>query len=156
MAERLNNPDKRTLMAIDPGTTTGIAIYHPGVWQMQSQSRATWEWCQVQGHLPFWKLLTMTNPHIVIIERFQFQARQKAVLDAVEYIGITKLYTEATDKKLVMQTASQAKGLWTDEKLRKVELFASEGKHARDATRHMLYYLTVAERNLEFANRLKV
>jgi hypothetical protein len=137
-------------MAIDPGTTNGVAIYKPGY--------KVWEWEEIQGHVHFWKLLTSTDPDLVILERFQFQARQKAVLDPVEYVGITKLYCSATSTKLVLQTAAQAKGLWPDEKLKRIELFDRIGplKHARDATRHMLYYLTASERNMEFADRLRV
>jgi hypothetical protein len=69
------------------------------------------------------------------------------VLASVEYIGIVKLHQQVFGTTVVWQSATTAKAFWTDDKLRAYGLYAPGMKHARDATRHYLYYQTFTLRN---------
>jgi hypothetical protein len=97
----------------------------------------------------------------IVFERFVYQRRDltKGVslsLKSVEYIGVIRLYAaEHIGVSLHMQTPAQAKNLWTDDKLRKLDLYHRSSPHIRDATRHMLYFLTVTRNNRRWVNLLR-
>lgn len=141
------------ILAIDPGTTTGLAVYHT--------TEDRWELAQIgpePHHLALYRLCC--NADEIVCEDFNFRpnpGRRKIVLDSKEYIGIAKLASEQYDIPLRMQLPSQAKGLWSDDKLKALDRwFAGNSyKHAMDATRHMLYYLTVWKKDNTFVMRLK-
>jgi hypothetical protein len=142
------------IVALDPGGTTGVATYE--------SANQTWERLQLERdhHEQLYDLLVDWEPDVIVCERFLYQRREinKGVslrLDSVEYIGVTRLYCKEHNVELVMQTASQAKGLWTDIKLKKVGLWIPGKVHAMDATRHLLYYITVAMHDSTYVMKLK-
>jgi hypothetical protein len=131
------------IIALDPGGTTGVATYET--------EHQIWDHCQIgpaEHHNALWNYLTDTEPDVIIYERFMYQRREltRGVtlnLDAVEYIGVVKLwYSQHVNVELVCQTPHQAKMFWDDEKLKTVGLYITGAPHANDATRHLLYYLT--------------
>ncbi len=143
-------------MSLDPGGTTGVAIMNTEA-QKTTPENSTWSFSELTGahHWDLWALLEKEQPHYVIYERFQYQRREldkgvSLVLVSVEYIGIIRLWLsmqEMAGRPVydICQTPAQAKNLWTDEKLQKVGLYTKGSAHIRDATRHLLYWLTVTQ-----------
>lgn len=141
-----------TMISLDPGTTTGYVIGNP------EDGFVTGQIGPEDHHHALYKLLKAFEPVVVICEAFTFRpnpGRRKIVLDSKEYIGVTRLYCEEYDIKYVEQQPSQAKGFWTDDKLKKAELWEPGKKHAMDALRHMLYYVTFAENDHTYIMKLK-
>jgi hypothetical protein len=87
-------------------------------------------------------LLDTFRPGIVVCESFQHTQGKHAELISAEYIGIVKYWCKThLGVGLVMQTSSEGKGFWTDDKLKACGLWKIS-KHTRDATRHLLTYIT--------------
>lgn len=152
-------PGKLNILWLDPGGTTGWALY---TCDLMSMGEGTpWEHHNVkwnsghlgpeQHHCQLWSLIGAchTDNYILGYESFEFRQgkqRAKIVLDSKEYIGLCKLYACLTNPtvpvELISQTAATGKGFWSDEKLKQVGLFTPAMRHAMDATRHLLHYLT--------------
>lgn len=64
--------------------------------------------------------------------------------DALEIIGALKYLARQHDHRIEMQSPSEAKGYSTDTKLKKVGWYNPGEPHARDASRHVLLYLSKA------------
>lgn len=135
------------LLALDPGGTTGWATVEPD----RNTVIDIWEWGQLgpdEHHEALWILLCTYQPDVLIYERFKYQRRQldagvSVVLDSVEYIGVVKIWMAAgrlIPVELVPQEMA-SKEWWTDDKLKRVNLYKANARHANDATRHLLYYL---------------
>lgn len=136
------------IIGIDPGVTTGICIYDS---ECARSSGYDWQFMQLgptEHHEDLWDLLLNEFPHVIVCE--SFSNRGKAAVDLIprEYIGVVKFYKQhimdATFdyRELIMQSPSQAKAFWTNDKLKACSLWKGTGlKHAMDATRHVLYYL---------------
>jgi hypothetical protein len=123
-------------VALDPGGTTGYAIV--------DDSRIK-DFGQLGGehHMPLYNDLTyIWKPDLVICERFVHRQTLGVDQTALEYIGVVKLFCQATETELIMQTAAIAKGFWTDAKLRKTGLWMTNQRHAMDAVRHALVWIT--------------
>lgn len=162
---------KLAILGLDPGGTTGWALYTADVIHDISGERPTPEYYNEKfdagqigpgpHHRRLWSLLeawTVTNT-IIVCESFEYRrnakdrSRDNIVLDSKEYIGVAKLYKEMFDHtaadrpgelQLVFQTAAIGKGFWTDEKLQAVRKFSTpktKWPHANDAMRHLLYYM---------------
>lgn len=141
-----------TLLALDPGTTTGYCVYEQGSFVFGQIGPE-------MHHKPLWALMKGTEPTTIICEDFTFRPnpnRRKVVLDSKEYIGVVKLYGSAYDVPVKMQMASQAKGFWgEDNRIRKLGLWQPGQRHAMDALRHMLYYLSFDLNDNRFLLQLK-
>jgi hypothetical protein len=151
------------VIALDPGGTTGVAIFQRT--EHADLDNGTWERFELKPghHRTLWELLTGGGPWTTVIwERFMYQRREldKGVslsLASVEYIGICKLYEDfhEEDVTFVEQTPAQAKNLWTDNKLKTLGLYMASAPHANDATRHLLYWLTVNRGERQWVMKLK-
>jgi hypothetical protein len=129
------------IIGIDPGETTGIAVCYI------NEGLIDWKFEQLgpkEHHLDLLNSLEATFPNRIVCERFENRGNQAARLVSCEYIGVVKYYNQEHDRmqELIFQNASQAKGFWTNDKLKACSLWKGTGlKHAMDATRHVLYYL---------------
>lgn len=98
-------------------------------------------------------LVRRITPDVLIIEDFILSPKTKsdlkvlapvrinqALITMMKFGGLRK--PKVVDKT---QTASQAKGKATDERLRRTNLWIPGQKHARDAVRHLVLYV---DRNL--------
>jgi len=126
------------LVSLDPGTHTGVCHF-----DTETRSWETLTLGPQPHHSTLWNLLRETGVERVIYERFTYQRRDKVVLDSVEYIGVIKLFCQLNNVQDYCQTPSQAKNLWTDDKLKALHLYAPAYPHENDAVRHMLYHLVV-------------
>lgn len=134
-------------MAYDPGGTTGWAFFDP---------KSISVFCgQImdEHHSTLWKHIEEWAPDLIVSESFQFRQfegfdKSKVELWSVEYIGVLKLYNQLYHTPLLFQTASTAKNFIADVKLRRMGWYErTKGMvHARDALRHLLYYLVVKEK----------
>lgn len=144
-------------VAFDPGKTTGFAtgemvelsagetfkkehpyendIYWSGMLIQTAQAEMT--------HADIMNWLNNMKPDYIICERFDFRNRARTGLELIsrEFIGVINLYCEMnTDCTLVMQSASQGKGHFTNEKLKMAHVYRKGCDHANDAVRHLLYW----------------
>jgi len=122
------------ILAFDPGGTTGWRAYdepefHGGFLGPDPH------------HIELWGLLESLDPGVVVCESFQHTMGKSTILISVEYIGIIKLWCKMRDRPLHMLTSSRGKGFWSDEKLKYIDAY-TVNKHTRDATRHLLHYLS--------------
>jgi hypothetical protein len=123
-------------MAFDPGGTTGVAV-------VQSEAKP-WEIYALhlggQHHLELWRLLVEYKPSIVICETFENRAHGPALLESREYIGVVKMYLQATGTDGEWQSSSTGKQFWDDVKMKEAGLYVAGLRHARDAIRHYAYW----------------
>jgi hypothetical protein len=141
---------KQTVIAFDPGGTTGWA---KAEWD---EARTKWSSGQMgphEHHLELWSMLVELylaaqvdgiQLHVVT-ESFEFRqgtvGRTGLDLHSKEYIGVMKLFAELHGRTLWEQTASTGKGFVSDAKLKASGLWIVGQQHARDANRHLLYYM---------------
>jgi hypothetical protein len=134
------------IVGIDPGVTTGISVYDSEVVDLKWR----WQFEQLgpeEHHDTLFWFLKNVDPNIIVCEKFDNRGKMAADLIPREYIGVIKASYQASliakrPVELVMQSPSQAKGFWTNDKLKACSLWKGTGlKHAMDATRHVLYYL---------------
>jgi hypothetical protein len=145
-----------SILALDPGGSTGYFWRGPKKVPVYGELPPG-----IDGHhLALWKLLVECEdesrrhdsdaPFYIVCERFDFrkddQRRDKIDYISREYIGVVRLYKKTSDHRVIlrMQGSSEAKAFWTDDKLKRVDMYYTKSKHARDATRHFLYYVTFA------------
>ena len=119
------------IIGIDPGPTTGIAIWD-----------GYWTFMQIKGI----DLIGFLQEHasdieVVICENFIKRNNPGADLSPLEYIGFVKSFCISYDKKLVLQTPAKGKAFWTNEKLKACGIYTTGLKHSMDATRHVLTYM---------------
>jgi len=161
-----------SITALDPGGTTGVAMYDCDVIfntdEQPELHNEKWDSMQI-GPEPHHKTLyhMLERRHvantIVVCESFQYRRPVDAPsvsLISVEYIGLVNLLVqERPDIQVVWQTTGKvippknknmAGGFWTDDKLKQVRKWSPGRKHANDAMRHLLYYMafTMGRRDL--------
>jgi hypothetical protein len=143
-----------SVIAFDPGGTTGIAYAHYDGEEIHYQ---TGELGPHEHHDELWNVLEHwhhevelpgNNKHLVT-ESFEFrQNLQKKNVELIskEYIGIMKLFAINAKIKYFERNASQAKSFVSDEKLDRLgilEVPKHPNRHRNDALRHLIMYLVV-------------
>jgi len=134
------------IVAFDPGVTTGVA-YQRGNDVFVDQYAGS--------HKTFYAMLKSLEPSTLIVERFNYQRRDKVELYPVEVIGILRLYAEQYDAMMIEQTPAQAKNFMTDDKLKKMGLWRAGMPHGHDAARHLMYYLIITKGETKWLNALR-
>lgn len=138
-----------SVMALDPGGTTGWAMCSPNEQEVMCGQIGPEE-----HHGSLWVLMSGANPETIVMESFQYRqfqgvAKAKVELAPVEYIGVVRLYKaiHAPWLNLNFHTASMGKKFVSDEKLRRLGWYKPTAgfPHARDALRHLVYYLVVTK-----------
>ena len=137
-------PFDGTLLALDPGETTGWALLTEGHKLLRSGEIKT---KTVEIGIPaLQELLKKYKPNFVVYEHYrvyQHKAKDHAHSDlhTSQFIGAIKAVCIVWDIPYYAQMASVAKGFCTDEKLKDWRLYKRGEKHARDAIRHGIYFL---------------
>jgi hypothetical protein len=134
-----------TVIAFDPGHTTGVASHNEGMLTLM----------QVVGLDTVNSVLDVGKPELIIYEKFFYQRRDKVNLEPVEVIGVIKLYAILTKTPIIGQAPQQAKSFWTDNKIKKLGLWEEGQPHAMDALRHLLYYQAFTMNDQALLGRLK-
>lgn len=145
------------ILAFDPGGTTGWAFHELVLDKMTGAPLMIGgQLGPVPHHLELWQLIMRLNPDVIVYEDFQYRIKRDheddgsvlpagIVLVSVEYIGIIKLSAYASalrGVKLWCQLPAHGKGFWTNDKLKKIGVYAKGCQHQNDATRHLLHYIT--------------
>ncbi len=128
-----------TILSIDPGDTSGWVVFN----------RETHEFIKYGATrftpLTLFDMMNLYEPEHIVYERFSLYAHKAESLIHNEFytcqlIGVIKLYCELLHIPNTVQTAANAKSIWTDQMLKKFG-YHTDSKHTRDATRHLLTYL---------------
>lgn len=135
------------IIALDPGVTTGVAI-------LDSQQRLR-TYQDVFSHKSLMEYLEDLSPTTVVYESFVYQRRNKVELYPVEVIGVIRLYAQKYDIPLYVQSASQAKGFITNDKIEAMGLWVKGQKHGMDALRHLLYHQIITKGDRTWLDKLK-
>lgn len=124
------------ILAVDPGGTTGWASWIEG----------SVSWGQAPGGVLGGKRLRLMAQcaDVLIIERYTIGERTvkfSRQSDALEITGALKWIADDEGLELVLQQPRDAKRLFTDDRLRQMGWWARGEEHARDALRHLGFYL---------------
>ena len=135
-------PTKR-ILALDPGETTGYAVFDGIVFIKLGQVNT--------GHvdtsvIPLRKLFEEVNPDIVVVEEYRvyaWRAKQHSwsSLHTPRLIGCIETLCEIHRKPIAMQGAGIVKQFVTNDKLKDWGFYVKGQAHARDATRHACYFI---------------
>lgn len=136
-------------LALDPGGTTGCAIFNGN----HDDGISTWE--DVYDEYTLHDTLESTKPDIIICENFLWQPRNKVDFRPVKALGIIEGYCTHSGTKLVMQNPSTGKGFWTNAKLKACGEYVVGSEHERDAVRHLLHYLSFKVKDMHWIRLLK-
>lgn len=119
------------LLALDPGGTTGGALY------MGNKIF----WFETQDILTLWNVLSKYRYKSLIFEKFVPEVNRAWETSALEVQGIAKLW-KAQGGHLIWQYRHQIKtDLLSDDLLKYHRLWVQGAQHARDAIKHILLYL---------------
>lgn len=155
-----------TVVALDPGGTTGWAAYQAErLWnpleerfEYVNESFSSGQLGPGDHHNELDILLghLHTQDYHIISERFEYRNQSRAGLDlsSREYIGVAKRFAQERCVPLWLQSAAQAKGFVKDRHLEKLGLWSPGMKHAMDSYRHLLYWFIYTYEDKEFSKRL--
>lgn len=134
---------KFTIMAFDPGITTGYAIGEVVIGRFQFRSSGQNKFSRSD----LWGMLSSINPEFVVTESFEFRrgARDNLVLDSRNVMGVLELWCQTNNKHYRSQTASTGKGYFDNDRLKELKVYRVSCPHANDATRHLLHWINFGE-----------
>lgn len=130
------------ICAIDPGETTGLVVFD------SDTSTIIHAQAIKLNHLDLYDGLINEAPDLIVYERFSLYSHKAESLIhnefyTVQLIGVIQLYCQLFNIIPVIQTAAQAKSIWSDDKLKQYPQYWTNSRHSRDATRHVLHYLQI-------------
>ena len=142
--ERVTHIAEATVLAFDPGHTTGWALFRSAM-LVDSGEISTHSIEEVlENAMP---LISDNEPWVVVMEDYRvYKWRAKhhvgSELLTVQVIGaLAMLCVQLQVNDIIKQPAHIAKGFCTDKKLKEWGYHIPGKRHARDAIRHGCYYL---------------
>jgi hypothetical protein len=131
----------KMLLAFDPGETTGFARFEKG--------RLTWyeelKTLTVHDAVPVLSPLIKGQCNVVVenYQVYKWRAKQHVgdTLHTPRLIGCIETLCALRGIRPTKQTAQNAKGFVTDEKLKAWGMYVKGKPHTRDAIRHGIFYL---------------
>lgn len=127
-------------LCIDPGETTGVALYNAAESILETQVSAN----ALMERLDF---LSTLHPltHVVAEDYLIYQSHLKehtwSRVPTLRLLGKIEYWCELRHLNLTLQTAAQVKPFATDALLKRFGLYHPGKPHARDAVRHGAYFL---------------
>lgn len=124
-----------TLLAVDPGTISGIALFEHGeiIYTEEVTEKELLDFIKVN------------KPEVLVIESFLHYPWIKNstvhTYPVAELIGKIKLLGDHFGLKIVTQPAGVVKKVVTNEALKHFGIKEYKSKHIMDALRHGIYYL---------------
>lgn len=136
------------ILALDPGVTTGIAVFdvfnltYVGQYRTEEIGEAAY-YIEDQIH--------HYEPHAIVIEDYRvyrWKQKQHAWSDLYtpRLIGAIEWLAYDENVPLIKQPAHIAKGFCTDAKLKEWDMWETGMRHGRDAIRHGAYYILFGDR----------
>lgn len=127
-----------TLLAIDPGGTTGYAIFRDLELTKTGQCIGT--------HTNMRKLIEIVEPDVVVCEDYLIYAwamktHKWSRVPTLRLIGGIEFKCEELGLPLHFENAQPVKGFVTDKRLKEWNYYKEGLPHARDSIRHGCYYL---------------
>lgn len=128
------------IIALDPGKTTGIAVWDDGVFyakELQFNETCTYVEEMAQR---FGDELKMVSESFIIT---QHTAKNTQATWSLELIGVFRFLQRkwVSDDPLRLQMPSAAKRFSSDNRLRQMGFWTKGKGHANDAARHLLLYM---------------
>ena len=144
-ADRQITPPQ-VLLAIDPGETTGYAVFTEGKYVADGEITI-----KLDNLKQIWNLINKINPDAVVCEDYIIYGSKAKMhawnrLVTPQIIGVIRYTCQELNIPLYMQMASTAKGFCNDKKLKEWELWVKGHEHSRDAIRHATYWLLFGKR----------
>jgi hypothetical protein len=132
-------PRPSSLLCLDPGETTGWAIFRNGVLTGAGQFRVT-------SPRVFDKIIDKLRPDALVVENYRIypwrsKQHQWSEVPTLRYIGMIQYVASARGIPVYFQMAQLAKVFATDRKLKEWNLYKIDNRHANDAIRHGVYFL---------------
>lgn len=143
----LNVDSVGSLLCLDPGETTGWALFVKG------DLADCGQWPTKSPPVLVENIGTLSALHgipwTLVYEEYRvrgnkFKEHVGSEVVTIQHIGAIKVAADQLDIQLVKQTAGMAKGFATDAKLRRWGLYQPNRRHANDAIRHGCYWLLFA------------
>lgn len=152
----VRNPHKGTLITLDPGETTGWAVWDhnklKGTGQLdtktvQSSILMLDKWLDTKSD---WDRIDMSDRHLypcyVVMEEYRVyshlaQSHSHSTIHTARLIGAIEALLTLKGIRYEMCPAGLAKGFATDQKLEDWGMYQVGQRHARDAIRHGVYFL---------------
>lgn len=137
------------MLCLDPGHTTGVAIFKDGKFYKGLQVTTIVEDKEIDIQ---WdnliRLFDEVQPTKVVCENYKIYAHKLSQhtfssVSTLRLIGGIDLICHMRNIPIHYQMALEAKGFVTDDKLKKWNLWQKGMRHSRDAIRHGCYYLVV-------------
>lgn len=140
----------RTVIAVDPGKTTGIVWYVPehDVYHQKQLEFSEMEMLHqlIAAQVEYAESVNTGNAHLcaLAVERFVITAQTAKNTQApwsLEVIGVTRYFAQRWCVPLVLQSAASAKTFATDRRLKQLGWYVPGRGHGNDAARHLLLFL---------------
>lgn len=133
----------KTLLALDPGETTGAAVYTDGI--LTGYDQLDTKDINKSTDIIL-KAIQEIKPNIVVYEDYKVygwkaDSHSWAALHTPQLIGTIQTLCHIYRIPVFSQMAQEAKHFCTDKKLKYWDYWAPGMKHARDAIRHGAYFL---------------
>lgn len=148
------------LLCLDPGETTGYTVFQgngtspPTLLEAGQIITKTVE----SGHENLSEAFDKIKPDHVVFENYlvySWKAQEHSFKELVtpQIISVIKILCKVNGIKYDMQMAGQAKGFVDDDKLRAWGFWHKGKRHARDASRHGIYWLLFTHFTRDIENK---
>lgn len=153
-----------TLLALDPGETTGYAIFYCVGWEVRLIKYGQLPCTPLEKGIEAIREVIKETQQIssrdvpacdvrVVYEDYKVYAWKANAhswesLHTPQLIGCIRMACKDNNIPVSTQMAQQPKGFVTDEKLHQWGFYQKGVKHARDAIRHGLYYLLCTHKKM--------
>ena len=134
---------KGKVVGIDPGETTGVAIFLDSTFVSCEQLK-TKEMPLAAATME--QYLRYNKPDVIVMEAYRiynWKTRSHANSDVhtLRLIGAIQYIAFLMEVPVVFQGAGEGKGFCTNEKLEEWGFYSAAKRHAMDALRHICHYL---------------
>jgi hypothetical protein len=132
-------------LGVDPGETTGLVLL---------DTTDTFTHYHVNSLARLYSVLLNIQPDYIICEDFDRREKPGRIAPILKGIGVVQLYAEQYTVPVELQSASYGKGFWDNGKLKQAGAYKPSMKHANDAARHVLQYISFKESNFKWMNMI--
>lgn len=131
--------DRPSVIAIDPGVTTGWAVLDPDGSFRSGEVRGPYDFLR--------RVYEMVQSRVfdyeLVVERYTITPetiKKSRQTDPLEIIGALRFFAAHYKTGFTLQSPAEAKAFSTDAKLKRMRWFTPGQGHANDAARHLLCY----------------
>jgi hypothetical protein len=129
---------EKVILALDPGKTTGFAIYKDD--KIKPYQIDLFQY--PRPHEILFHHLDEIKPDILTYEQFRFrQGMLGTVYTGIEMIGVINLWVQINKVEVDSISSSEGKAFWDDKKLKALGYYQRGLTHGMDATRVLCVWL---------------